>query len=319
MKLIKKIAVLILASLALYVSTFSLLKKPISLGHFSTHYSNKLAYSKSIDGRRKVVLIGGSNGLYSHSCREIEDLTGLKCVNTSMSAALGLDFMLEKSKEFINKGDIIILALEYEFYSQTKKEIMYMLTGNNYIFQNDPDYLLKLPPEKALASVFSFDFKYIFSSVVEIAGNFIVPNKFLIILNDNGDVINNTSANGRVYEQAIRESVQETPSDRLLNDNEAFYSQKVIADFIGWCKDKKVVVYGSLPTTFNDKKIDGRILRRIKGLYYGNGAKFIELDNDSQYERSCFYDTPYHLNKECQTKHTEKIANYLIMYLPKKT
>ncbi len=159
MKLLNKIIVPIFISLLLYGFLFLFLKKPLTLGRINDHYKAKLAYSELVGSERKIVILGGSTGMFSLSCEVIEKRTGLKCVNASMTVGLGIDFILEKGREFINPGDIVIMPLEYSLYSHTKGEVIYAKQGNNYIYQYEKDYITRFSTKKAEAAFFSFDFK----------------------------------------------------------------------------------------------------------------------------------------------------------------
>lgn len=312
-KLLVSLAGMTLLSLLSYVVLFSfMLKKPLTLGIWSKVYEKKKSYSELIGSRKKIVIVAGSNGIYSHRCSEIEKVVGLKCLNASTAAMSGIDFILEKSKEFVNPGDIVILPLEYDFYTLNEYEVTYASAANNYIAQYEREYLFKLGNRKILPILLSFDFKYPFSSIVEIGLDaWGVKRRFDIDeINANGDMINHTKGKGIPYKHYLSSITQVQPSEALLNEA-AFASQTIIEQYIQWCHNHHVMVFGSFPTTFNDRNINPEILMKIKSLYYNKGAGFIETDSDSQYRRDCFYDTGYHLNEECQIVHSKKIADYL--------
>ena len=275
-------------------------------------YEKKLSYAKIIKSKKKIVIVAGSNGIFSHRCSEIKKIVGLECVNASTGALSGIDFILEKSKEFISPSDIVILPLEYNFYTLDENQIINSTAGNNYIAQYEREYLLKMGDKKILPILFSFNFQYLFSSLVEMALNACgVERRFGVdTINANGDMINHTKEKGFLYSNYVNSLNQARPSERLLTDT-TFSSQVIIADYLKWCSKNKVKVFGSLPTTFDDRKNNPKALMKIKNLYYLNGAGFIETDNNSQYARKCFYDTSYHLNEECQIIHSKKIADYL--------
>ena len=43
------------------------------------------------------------------------------------------------------------------------------------------------------------------------------------------------------------------------------------------------------------------------------GQRFLALDNRSRYPRSCFFDTLYHLNEECQCAHSRAVGRALAL------
>lgn len=312
-KLVASFVCITLLSLLLYVFLFFFIfKKPLTLGVWFDVYEQKLSYAKTINSQKKIVIVAGSNGIFSHRCSEIQNIVGLKCVNASTGAMSGIDFILEKSKEFISPGDIVILPLEYDFYTLNEYEIINSAAGNNYIAQYERGYLSKMGNKKILPIMFSFNFQYPFSSIVELGLNACgVKKRFGVdTINVNGDMINHTKERGLLYKNYINSLNQVSPSEKLITNN-IFASQVIIADYLKWCDKNKIKAFGSLPTTFDDRKNNPKALMKIKNLYYLNGAGFIETDNNSQYPRECFYDTSYHLNEECQIIHSKKIADYL--------
>lgn len=311
----KYIALIMVAatlSAAIYVLVFSFaLKRPLTLGFVKQAYDHKLAYGRKKWDDRKIVVIGGSNVLMGYSCAEIEKQTGMKCVNAGMLST-GIDFMMEKGKEFVNDHDIVIAALEYQWYELSENNVLLNKDCNNYIALYEKQYLSRFGIKKFMFSLFSFEFKDIFSSLAEMlldaAGfkwNYNISN-----LDINGDRVNHTKELARNYAGYLSRIKQAKPLERL-SSGEGSYSDAVISDFINWCRKRNVIFYGSLPTTFNDEKIDGSIMKNIRDIYYKNGAGFIELDNNSQYGRECFFDGEYHLNEECQILHSRKIAAFL--------
>jgi len=311
MKIIYRLLSVLLLSIMIYViSFFFVFMKPLTVGYCLDAYKKKQAYLSTFTGS-KIVIVAGSNGLFSHSAKAIEEETGINCVNYSVSADMGIDFILEKTKEVIREGDIVIMPLEYEFYGQGKKAVIFSVMGNNYISQYERSYLFKFGIEKTLASLFSFDLKYMISSVIEMgltSKGF--QRRFNIdTLNQNGDMIGHTKEKSAAYESFIRQIPEIKPPYKLLSETP--YSCIVIQDFLKWCKNRNVKVYGSLPTTFDDEAHDERIITRIKDIYLGAGQDFIELPNHSQYPRSCFYDTGYHLNFETQQLHSRVIAGLI--------
>ncbi len=311
MKIIYKILGLLLISAIIYAFNFAFIfKKPLTLGCYHEAYKKTQTYLSKCIGR-KIVIVAGSNGLFSHSAKVLEDETGINAVNYSVSAGMGIDLILEKAKEILRQGDIVVMPLEYTFYGQGRKQIILGLMGNNYIMQYDRSYLFKFGIEKALASIFSFDLRYIISSLIEMgltSGG--IQRRFNNdTLNENGDMIGHTKVNSAPYQDYIQQIAEKKPPEELLSKTP--YSCLIIQRFLYWCKTNQVQVYGSLPTTFDDEPIDTRLIGKIRNIYLQAGQHFIELPNHSQYPKSCFYDTEYHLNFETQQLHSKVIAKFL--------
>lgn len=103
-------------------------------------YSYKDFIVSSINDR-KIIIAAGSNSLFSLNSSVVEEKTGLKVVNLSGHAGLGLDFIFHKIKDHINEGDIVVLPLEYNYYSDDGYSLWEV---NNYMAWGWDDYLSHL-------------------------------------------------------------------------------------------------------------------------------------------------------------------------------
>ena len=52
-------------------------------------------------------------------------------------------------------------------------------------------------------------------------------------------------------------------------------------------------------------------LAALQTLFARHGESFLVLPNRSQYPLSCFFDTLYHLNEDCQKAHSTQVATAL--------
>lgn len=67
----------------------------------------------------KIVFVGGSNVSMSLNSKMVADAYHLPVINNSIALWLGLKFMINDVKPFINKGDIIVLSPEYSCYDES--------------------------------------------------------------------------------------------------------------------------------------------------------------------------------------------------------
>lgn len=97
--------------------------------------------------QKKIIIIAGSNALLGINSDIIAQKTGYPVVNLSAHADLDLNFLFYKIKQHINKGDIVVLPLEFKYYSDSNKisdwfSINMMAWGNNYLQQlNSIDFV----------------------------------------------------------------------------------------------------------------------------------------------------------------------------------
>lgn len=68
---------------------------------------------------QRILIISGSNGLLGISAATISQTTGIETINLSSHAGLGGEYILRWASSLIREGDVILLPLEYQFYSAT--------------------------------------------------------------------------------------------------------------------------------------------------------------------------------------------------------
>ena len=85
----------------------------------------------------------------------------------------------------------------------------------------------------------------------------------------------------------------------------------MLGDFLEWAAGRKIQVIGGLPTTFDDEAIPNALIGRLCTFYQRHGHGILVLENKSQYPRSSFYDTSYHLVEEQQINHSRLVAGRL--------
>lgn len=75
----------------------------------------------------RIIFVGGSNLSFGLNSQLIKDATGLNPINTGLHMKLGLKYMIDNTLVYVQKGDIVVLVPEYDFffqpYSQCSKEL----------------------------------------------------------------------------------------------------------------------------------------------------------------------------------------------------
>jgi hypothetical protein len=72
----------------------------------------------------RIILIGGSNLAFGIKNDILERELGLPVVNMGLNAALGVPFMLREVRSKIQKGDVVVLSLEYDILSGVGVELV---------------------------------------------------------------------------------------------------------------------------------------------------------------------------------------------------
>lgn len=310
MRAIASVLVTIVAALGLYAVTVTwILSKPLTVGFIAESFSLKRAYADRARGPR-VVIVAGSNGLFSHRCETMEPILGMPCVNASITAELGLAYMLELTVRILRPGDIVLMPLEYPSYENNHAEVQHGLV-HPFRLTYDGGSVFTLPATLAIRAVFQFDLRYMIGAAVEMALDAMgVTRRFNTAnLTVQGDMRGHTEEKGAVFGALIMQSeFWLKPADKFSINPGA---RDAIEEFLHWAAQNKIKVIGSLPTTFDDRPVDEALVARLERTYKNAGQDFLTLRNLSQYPRACFYDTQYHLNEPCQIRHSKLVAQAL--------
>lgn len=299
-------------SLLVYLAlNFVLLKRPVTLGYIETTYAAKEARARVLEqaGTPKMLIIAGSNGYYSHRCETIAQVTGRACVNFAVSYIAGLDAILARAAAHLAPGDVALMPLEYGFYSSTREELNNSTDSNRFTALYQPRALRNMSVERGLPVVFSLSVRDIFSS----AGEMLLSRLGMTRdtdqykMNEFGDIVGHTAANGRRYQAALAQLAGNRPN-RKLASGQYFPSQDLVGGFVRAQSARGVIVIGSLPTTFNDRPFDENFTTWFRYFYTEAGGHAVLLPNRSLYPRSAFYNTAYHLNEEAQIEHSRLLG-----------
>lgn len=314
MRAIRPILIASVAALAAYLLVFGfVVTKPLTIGFISESYRLKQAYAAKIS-TPKLVIVAGSNGLFSHRCEAMEPILGMPCLNGAVTAELGLGYIFELSRRQLRRGDVALLPLEYAIYDQRENGITAGLV-HPYRMSYERETLATLPPQLIVRAAFQFDLRYLIGAVAEMTLHGIgISRRFSRkTLTPNGDMRGHTEEKGRPYRRYIADS------DFWLQRPDEFpisaAARKEIEAFLNWCSRNGIRVIGTLPTTFDDRRVEDEIIGRLRAIYESAGHEFLVPPNRGQYPRRCFYDAQLHLNETCQLRHSRLLAHSLFRAL----
>jgi hypothetical protein len=300
-----------LASLLLYGLAFGfVLDRPLSLGFLQYQLDAKLARAASLDGRRLVIL-AGSNGPYSHRCEVMEPILGMPCVNGGVAVGIGLDYLFARWQTLLRPGDVVYLPMEEAQYVRGRTT-----TGLGpdaaIMFRHDWRTLATLPLQRWLAAMFSFDLRAALMGPIEellVGAHFHDPRAAATgFSNEWGDHVGHT-AGLAASSQAMLATI--APFHQTAEQVRAGYGTVLIGRFTRWAKPHHVRVIGGLPTEFADAPIPDATADAMRTVYLANGGEFLELPNRSRYPRSAFFDTAEHLSEPWQIVHSRLLAEQL--------
>jgi len=299
------------ASLLLYFICFgAVLDRPLSLGYLRHEIDARLARGAAITGR-KLVILAGSNGPYSHRCETIEPLLHMPCVNGGVAVGIGLDYLFARWEKRLHRGDVVYMPMEEAQYVRGRAETA-LGPDAAIMLRHDRATLARLPPERWLGALFSYDLRGALMAVIEtalVAGGFHDPRAAATgESNAWGDHVGHTAALAAASVSVLAAARPYHPTAAQIR---AGYGSRLIARFAEWARAHGVRLIGGLPTGFIDSPIPDDSIAAIRAIYMAHGARFLELPNRSRYPRTAFFDTPDHLNETWQIIHSVAVAHGL--------
>ena len=300
-----------LASLLLYAGLFTLaLDRPLTLGLPRLLLDATIARGAAIEGP-KLVILAGSNGPYSHRCETIEPILELPCVNGGVAVGIGLDYLFARWQTLLHPGDVVYLPLEQAQYARTRAAT---LVGPDaaIMARHDRATLARLPADRWLGAVFAFDLRALVMSTIELAltaTRFRDPRARVTgSANAWGDHIGHTAELGAANATILAAARPEHLTAHAIATGDG---TRIVRDFLAWAAANDVRVIGGLPTGFADSPPPDATLAAIRAVYEGPRARFLQLPNNSRYDRSAFFDTADHLHEAAQIVHSIAIGRAL--------
>lgn len=304
-----KLSAAFLIGIILYVACFTFfVHKPMTVGITFDYFQAKRAYLKKIQYKKKILILAGSNGRFSHRCETIENSIGIPCANLSIAAGMDLFYQLGQYREFLLPGDLLYMPLEYRANGLASGWTVGL--EGPMVARYDHKFLRELGLRKVLSSLFYFDVHFLLSGVGEMVLNGAGKKRRFgtYTLTEQGD----ESGHDRRRSEPYRDYIRSLPTPVI--EPEAFGNEQNWGDLLKiltWASDRGVVVVGGLPTTFDEVAIPDQALEAYRQIFISRGHRFLMLENKSQYPRDLFYDTPYHLREEGQIQHSIEVAKGL--------
>lgn len=299
------------ASLLLYALIFgAILDRPLSLGYPRAQLDANVARGAAIQGR-KLVILAGSNGPYSHRCETLEPILHRPCVNAGVAVGIGLDYLFARWKPLLHPGDIVYLPLEETLYA-TGRLASRLGPDAAIMARHDRATLARLPPERWIAALFAFDLRASIMSLIEtalVSSGFNDPRAAVTGTNNAwGDHIGHTTALAAASQAVLATANPVHATASRILDGEG---RRQLAEFLDWARSHGVQPIGGLPTGFADSPMPPDTLTAIRAIFEAHGAAFLQLPNRSRYPRVAFFDTADHLNEPAQIAHSVLVGTAL--------
>ena len=313
MNALVKLGATFVVGMTLYGILFAFfIHRPLGIGITIDYLKEKRAIVQGIKDKKKILVLAGSNGRFSHRCETIENTIGIPCANVSIAAGYNLYFQLRHYLEFIRPGDLLYMPLE--FRGNPRDYAWTVGSEGKIAVRYDHEYLREMGFKKAIASLFSFDIRFLVGGMGEMILHAAGKKRRVGIfsLTPQGD----ESGHDQTQSSSYRDLIRDHPTP--IFDTDSFGNEQNWDDLLKvltWARDHGVRVVGGLPTLFEEVNIPDQALQAHMQLFTRHGHCFLVLDNHSRYPRDLFFDTFYHLRQEGQIQHSIQVAKGLQKFL----
>ena len=278
-------------------------------GDIETNYfasiADKHRFAKTIH-KPKIILAGGSNLAFGIASDSIEKALNIPVVNLGLYAGFGLDFVLKETLSEVQNGDIVILSPEYylkklgDDYSKEMAAFAYAPAHEYVDYQN---YAKRIEKETTFLVRYARNMIFFPNRIKSPQINDTISDYYRKGFSEKGDLL------AHLNNPPIR------PLGDLVSIQNDDYSTEIqlINQFVEAVQAKKAQVYWYFPsfsqTGFEtNKKALGIFEQLIKKEV--NCPKINRLADDI-YPDNCFYDTHFHLYKDCRIERTQKLIKSL--------
>ncbi|WP_375559328.1 hypothetical protein ACE193_16525 [Bernardetia sp. OM2101] len=288
----------------------------------TTLESNNMLYASKAKRERlksitspKIVFIGGSSIAFGLDSKIIEEQLGYPVVNMGLHAEIGLHYMVLETLPYLKKGDIVIIAAEYEQFDNQTFYGGEVLPPLLFDIHNDYETLDLTSTIRLFPDIANYNLKKVRGFL-----SYNQPNQKTSVNLDKPTVYAKKSFNkyGDMTAHWNLESPKQEISNAKHNNNKKISNNVItfLLDFKQKMDIKGVKTLFVPPpykkTLFNKEteyitNIDARLKKE--------GLGYITTPSKYTFPDSLFFDTSYHLNKKGVDKRTkyliEDISNYI--------
>jgi len=241
----------------------------------------------------KLLIASGSTSMFAFDSQRLSDQINMPVVNYGVAVGLGLKFILNKAKEQLKPGDIVLLPLEYKLYDDEhvpdKTLPLYLL--------DDPSYFEVLPIIEKISIVLFTPTTSFIEFLTPAQGEFHKDLYNSKRLNDYGDMA--SIEMDRIY---IEHNVHKYSFPNVTPISVNARSRALITHFITWARSNNVKVIAMPPAIKHSIALaDQKALTTKQHLYQfweSLGVDFIGRFDHFEFSKRHMFENPYHLNTQ---------------------
>lgn len=289
--------------------------------------------------KQKLLFVAGSSAFFGIDSDRIERVLGISTINMGMSMNRPFDFMLKEIAPYIAPGDIVVLPLEYGYYSPG---VPYTEWLTSQIMAWDPDYFRDLEPREKLEFMFSVvPQRVLLGAITKAMGERLesvrarrlkIPQEILSLVRDAWSQPDyhpekiysflNIDPHGdaRLRTPEAPRPFSKDPYELDVDFVESTYFWGNLRDFVLSCHARDIAVYIAWPPVvkneldFTSPRVSNSI-RQITGRLHDMRIPILGHPSDFQYDARWFTDHIYHLTPEGRAEHTTRLLSYLMAEL----
>lgn len=247
----------------------------------------------------RLVFVGGSNLAFGLDSKRIADSLHVEVANMGLHAGLGVAFGLNEAKDFIKKGDKIILSVEYGLTKKGDTKLFAQLIDINpnaarYLNGsiNDKLRLIGINWQRCVSSLF-------FSAILN-------PNEAVYKrdgFSKEGDMIAHLNQPQTAHLMNMGKMVFRDYSDEINTMNA----------FIDYANQKGAKVYYTFPAYIESEyKLNKSVIAQYEKQFQEQlKCPIINTPQSFVFPNADFFDTAYHLDKNGREKRTQIMITLL--------
>lgn len=310
---LKKVLLGFLLSFYLFILLLSLHTGSPRTRWIDEIYHIKLTYVQSVK-TEKIIILSGSNGIFGISCEQIYEENNIPCINGSTHAGLGVKYILHKGKLWLKSRDIVILPLEYSFYSNSQNSSNVLV---DYVVAKDRKYLTQFTWLEKTRFILGLSWNDLFLGI-EAKLRLTKPRQSHYNsknLNQYGDETSNQKE--AMTDKQKKAIAQLKPVDEIADYLKDTKGMKSIENFINYCRENNIQVVAMWPSFLWFDVYDKTKQAEVQSIqdFYDNLAIPVLGKPDDFRDKNLFYDTNYHLNDEGKKIRTTQLITSLEQYL----
>ena len=292
-------AVLLFVLLIISLSTIMLIL-PKNNNHILLSLKDKNSYLQS-SSEKKLVIVGGSNTLFGINSSTLEENFSYNVINMGLHAGLGLRYIINDVKNYLNEGDIVLVIPEYEL-------LVGGLNGEsvlNNLIKEYPQAVQAMDVNNFKVAIGNFP-EFMRGQVRGVIKTLLNASNNNTSNSNNAITRNNVNSNGDIISNFDKDSLQVNAKTAPLSNLDP-QAVKFLNDFYEEMSNKRVNVYMSWPSILDDQY--NNWITTIQDIEVELNNKLsipiISKSSDYKFNQDKIFDTVYHLNesgREIRTK-----------------